>query len=104
MLEQIATHLLAMMAGGTVGVLAMALLQASGGEFGRFANEHAWKLGRECLLRQPDGQWEPMRVVAVSHRGRLALRPSGDASGRHARWIDADKACDPAAVSFGEED
>lgn len=100
MLEQIATHAIALMAGGTVGVMSMAVLTASKDRGD--VNEHAWKLGRKCWLRTHYDRWIPCRVVGVSHKGALNLREWDDDSGRNAFWVGKEQATDPSLVSFVE--
>ena len=64
---------------------------------------HAWKmaradgsamfgiwLDRECDVLKGDG-WHRCRVVAVSHKGAIAVRDATDTSGRHAKWIAKDE-------------
>ena len=52
------------------------------------ANPHAYKLGQVVEARVYEGsEWEPMKVVAVSHKGAVAVRPVMDPE-CPARWID----------------
>lgn len=46
-------------------------------------------LDKECDVLKGDG-WHRCKVVAVSHRGAVAVRNATDGSGRHARWIAAE--------------
>lgn len=48
-------------------------------------------LDSECEVLKGDGEWHRCRVVAVSHRGALAVRNVSDTSGKHARWIPKDE-------------
>lgn len=43
-------------------------------------------LGKPCW-RNVNGDYEKFRVVAVSHKGAVAVRPWDDDSGRGARWV-----------------
>lgn len=47
-------------------------------------------LDRECDVLKGDG-WRRCRVVAVSHKGAIAVRDATDTSGRHAKWIAKDE-------------
>lgn len=52
-------------------------------------NEHARMLDEtvDAKVRERD-EWQPMLVVAVSHKGSLAVRPVSE-PGRAAKWIPA---------------
>lgn len=43
-------------------------------------------LDRECEVLKGDG-WHRCIVVAVSHKGAIAVRNVGNGSGKHAKWI-----------------
>jgi len=47
-------------------------------------------LDRECLVRK-EGEMSRCIVVAVSHKGAVAVRSIEDGSGRHAKWIPKEK-------------
>lgn len=64
---------------GIVGSLAWTL-RADENPYG------AW-LDRECDVLKGDGEWRRCTVVAVSHKGAISVRNSGNDTGRHARWI-----------------
>lgn len=54
-------------------------------------NDHAWKLGRECEAKEyHDGEWVACRVIHVSHKGGLRVRPLGQDRGGW--WVRADAA------------
>ncbi|MBR3160132.1 MAG: hypothetical protein IKG21_12915 [Atopobiaceae bacterium] len=54
-------------------------------------SEHAWKLGRECEARRyHDGEWVACRVIHVSHKGGLRVRPLDQDRGGW--WVRADAA------------
>lgn len=48
-------------------------------------------LDHECEVLKGDGEWRRCVVVAVSHKGAVAVRNASDGSGRHAKWIAADR-------------
>lgn len=54
-------------------------------------------LGAEADVLKGDG-WHRCRIVAVSHKGAVAVRNVTDRSGRHAKWIPHDKV--PERVRF----
>lgn len=43
-------------------------------------------LDKECEVLKGDG-WHRCIVVAVSHKGAIAVRNAANGSGKHARWI-----------------
>ena len=47
---------------------------------------HAELLGKPCWMVE-GGDYSKVRVVAVSHKGSVAIRRWEDDSGRHAKWI-----------------
>lgn len=55
-------------------------------------------LDTECDVLKGDGEWHRCRVVAVSHKGAIAVRNVSDPSGRHAKWIPRDEV--PERVRF----
>lgn len=71
------------------------------GEKLRAAEDRALPVGM-CLPRDRAGEsidptepvyldGEPMRIVAMSHRGKLCLRPWGSASRKGGRWVPGSK-------------
>lgn len=48
-------------------------------------------LDRECDVLKGDGEWHRCVVVAVSHKGAIAVRNAASKSGKHARWISKDE-------------
>lgn len=54
----------------------------------RFVAPFAEWLGRECWVRVKGGNWEHCRVVAVSHKGGVCVRPIADKSGHNGKWIE----------------
>lgn len=64
---------------GIIAALAL-VLRRDGNPYG------AW-LDRECEVLKGDGEWHRGTVVAVSHKGAVSVRNSGNDTGRHARWI-----------------
>lgn len=72
--------------GAAVGIGAMGVMMA-----GRDSDEpdyapYSWMLGKPCWM-VVNGDFEKFRVVAVSHRGAVAIRRWDDDSGKHAKWI-----------------
>ena len=66
-------------------------------------------LDRECDVLKGDGRWHRCKVVAVSHRGAVAVRNATDGSGKHAKWIAAEDVPERvrwtvSGVSDGSED
>ena len=54
-------------------------------------NKHAHMLGRVVQAKVYEGSnWEPMVIVAVSHKGSVAVRPVSDPE-CSARWIHKSK-------------
>lgn len=57
-------------------------------------NKYRYWLGRRCevkVLHGKDKGWHACAVVAVSHKGAVAVRKLSDESGRHAFWVSKDK-------------
>lgn len=63
---------------------------------------YAELLGKKCWL-DFNHEWEPHRIVAVSHKGSINVRRWDDDSGRHAFWV-TPKQIKRGHVSFREED
>lgn len=60
-------------------------------DFADGLSEHAWKLGRECEAKEyHDGEWVACRVIHVSHKGGLRVRPLNQDRGGW--WVRADAA------------
>lgn len=62
----------------------------------RLLREHdpisfGYLLDRECDVLKGDGEWHRGVVVAVSHKGAIAVRNVGDGSGKHAAWVPKDE-------------
>lgn len=55
-------------------------------------------LGKPCRMNE-GGEWGKYRVVAVSHKGSVAIRRSGASAG--AEWID--KKVAKGALRFGDD-
>lgn len=65
--------------------------------------EYGKWLGRPCWMRnryRKGKRWLKYRVVAVSHRGGIAVRKWDDDSGQHAFWIDKERV--PTTVRFDD--
>ena len=71
--------------GAAVAVGAMGVLVASRDDGPDYA-PYAWMLGKPCWM-VVNGDFEKFRVVAVSHKGAVAIRRWDDDSGKHAKWI-----------------
>ena len=85
--------------GAAIGVGAMAVLTVARGDEPEYA-PYAHLLGMPCWMVEY-GDWSRFRVVAVSHKGAVAIRRWDDASGRHARWINKETV-KAGGVVFGE--
>lgn len=86
--------------GGAIGIGAMAVLVV-----GRESDEpdyapYSWMLGKTCWMVE-NGDFEKFRVVAVSHKGAVAIRRWDDDSGKHAKWI-PEKHVKAGCVVFGD--
>lgn len=44
-------------------------------------------LGKTCKVRYSDGKWRRCNVVAVSHKGAVAVRNAAEKGGKKAFWI-----------------
>ena len=53
-------------------------------------------LGRRCSVKAARG-WLDCTVVAVSHKGAVAVREESDKSGRHAFWVPKEKVAERVA-------
>ena len=58
-------------------------------------------LEKECEARF-SGKWRKCRIVAVSHKGAVAVRSIDDESGHNAKWIPKEQV--PERVRWIEED
>lgn len=86
--------------GATIGIGAMAVLVV-----GRDSDEpdfppYSWMLGQPCWM-VVNGDFEKFRVVAVSHKGAVAIRRWDDDSGKHVKWIPK-RHVKAGCVVFGE--
>lgn len=63
---------------------------------------YAELLGKKCWL-DFNHEWEPYRIVAVSHKGNINVRSWDDTSGKHAFWVTR-KQVERGHVAFREED
>ena len=61
---------------------------------------HAWMLGKPCWVNEY-GDYRKYRVVAVSHKGAVAIREWDDLSGKHAKWIRKEQV-EKGWLRFGE--
>lgn len=64
---------------------------------------HAELLGKPCWLNE-GGDYSKFRIVAVSHKGSIAIRRWDDDSGRHAKWIPHGQIAKGNLVYFDEKD
>lgn len=98
-MQEYAMCLIAALAGAAVGALAAGALRKGAGEeatgFGRL-------LGAPCWMRggRKGKRWLKYRVVAVSHKGGVAVRRWEDESGQGAVWVDKSEV--PGRVLFHE--
>ena len=84
--------------GALVGITAVSLIVSQ--SLNRRSDFGAW-LGMPCWIRNPyrkGKRWRKYRVVAVSHKGGIAVRKWDDESGHHAFWIDKERV--PERVRF----
>lgn len=91
--------------GAAIGIGAMAVLVVGrDGEIGETAYApHAELLGRPCWLNE-GGEYSKFRIVAVSHKGSIAIRRWDDDSGKHAKWVRHGQIAKGNLVYFSEED
>jgi len=82
-----------------IGVSSMAVLAASRDDPREYA-KYAWMLGAPCWM-VVNGDFEKFRVVAVSHKGAVAIRGWDDESGKRAKWVPA-KYVKAGCVVFGD--
>lgn len=85
--------------GATIAVGAMAVVTVSRDDEPDYA-PYAWMLGKTCWM-VVNGDFEKFRVVAVSHKGAVAIRRWDDDSGKHAKWI-PEKHVKAGCVVFGD--
>lgn len=58
--------------------------------YGTWLGRPCWMWGRTWSKQGKVYDWVKYRVVAVSHKGGIAIRRWDDDSGRHAFWVDKD--------------
>lgn len=86
--------------GAAIGIGAMAVLVV-GGEDELLLCPYGKLLGMPCWLNE-GGDYVKYRVVAVSHKGAVAIRKWEDDSGKHAKWINKSKVRQ-GCLRFGED-
>ena len=74
--------------GATIGIGSMALLTVAGEDEPGYA-PYAWMLGKPCWANV-NGDYYKYRVVAVSHKGAVAIRDWDDDSAK-AFWVNKQK-------------
>lgn len=90
-----------MCCGAVVGIAAMAFLVVGKDDGDLLLCPYGKLLGMPCWLNE-GGNYAKYRVVAVSHKGAVAIRKWDDDSGKHAKWIDKSKV-KQGCVRFGED-
>ena len=68
-------------------------------EYAQFAE----LLGKPCWMNE-SGDYSKFRIVAVSHKGSVAVRRWDDDSGKHAKWIHRNQINKGNLVYFNEND
>lgn len=86
--------------GAAIGISAMAFLVV-----GKMDDDllcpYGKVLGMPCWVNV-NGDYVKYRVVAVSHKGAVAIRKWDDDSGKHAKWVPKNKV-KQGCIRFGED-